>query len=398
MIHECYVKAVEVLKKNSTNLGFKASFNFYDSIWSRDGSISCCGATLTKDEELLKTARKTLEVFKRNQTMLGQIPNAVNLDGKPVSWYALDANLWWIIGVWNYYKATHNKNFLKNFWPSTVKAVRWLEHHVIDKSCLISSCESADWMDSSIGRRGKVFYINCLWFKAVKCINELAEELGEEKLYNPEKIKRMVNILFWPTHESCEEILRMGFVWRNEFYEEAVHEYREHYLHFVSFEWYEGRCDTFANVLAILWNIADKNKTKRIIEYFFKKKISKPYPVKVLNPPIWIPSYTWNPKMDIYRLIQHQNRPFYYHNSGIWPYVGGFYVLMLKMIGEKKKAEKELERLAEANKIGKEKEWEFNEWLHGKTGKPMGAIFQSWSAAGYILAYKTITENLQCPI
>ncbi len=26
-----------------------------------------------------------------------------------------------------------------------------------------------------------------------------------------------------------------------------------------------------------------------------------------------------------------------------------------------------------ANKLGRSSEWEFNEWLHGKTGKPMGA-------------------------
>lgn len=46
-----------------------------------------------------------------------------------------------------------------------------------------------------------------------------------------------------------------------------------------------------------------------------------------------------------------------------------------------------------ANKLSKKSEWEFNEWLHGKTGKPMGARFQSWSAAGYIIAYKAVKEG-----
>jgi len=30
--------------------------------------------------------------------------------------------------------------------------------------------------------------------------------------------------------------------------------------------------------------------------------------------------------------------------------------------------------------------WEFNEWHHGVTGRPMGKAFQAWSAAGFIRA------------
>ncbi|MCB0655064.1 MAG: hypothetical protein KDC57_02955, partial [Saprospiraceae bacterium] len=46
----------------------------------------------------------------------------------------------------------------------------------------------------------------------------------------------------------------------------------------------------------------------------------------------------------------------------------------------------ELYKLAELNKLGIFNEWEFNEWAHGITGKPMGKSFQAWSAAEYILA------------
>ncbi|MDI6807062.1 MAG: hypothetical protein QMD14_04635 [Candidatus Aenigmarchaeota archaeon] len=62
-------------------------------------------------------------------------------------------------------------------------------------------------------------------------------------------------------------------------------------------------------------------------------------------------------------------------------------------VGQKEMVKEELEKLAQANKIGKESDWEFNEWLHGKTGKPMGARFQSWSVAGYIIAYESVKEG-----
>lgn len=83
----------------------------------------------------------------------------------------------------------------------------------------------------------------------------------------------------------------------------------------------------------------------------------------------------------------------YFHNAGIWPYVSGLYVLALIKTGKRKKAIEELEKLAEANKIGQAQKWEFNEWLHSKTGKPMGVVLQSWNAAGYIIAYQTVVKG-----
>ena len=44
-------------------------------------------------------------------------------------------------------------------------------------------------------------------------------------------------------------------------------------------------------------------------------------------------------------------------------------------------------KLAELCRQGMESEWEFTEWAHGTTGRPMGKAYQSWSAASYIAAY-----------
>lgn len=399
LIDLAYLKAIEVLKKNSTQFGFKASADYYNSVWARDGAITLLGAMLVENSDLIKTSRKTLETLKLHQNPIGQIPNVFFIDIKKPKYYALDANSWWVVGVEKYFSKTKDQKFLAEFWPAVKKAMEWLRYQIKDVSGLIDSPEASDWMDSSVGRRGKVFYNNCLYWKAIDSANKLAEAVGERS-FDPapypgggakdlKELKKRINLLFWPQPEGK----KLLYTWHTAFFEEAIYPLREHYTNYLSFEYSEDRCDVLANILAVLFEITDKEKQKKIASYFFKKEISSPYPVKVLNPPILYPNPTWNPKVDLYREKEYQNLPFYFHNAGIWPFVGGFYILMLIKIGRREKAKKELEKLALANKLGKKSAWEFNEWLHGKTGKPMGACFQSWSAACYILAYQAVKQG-----
>lgn len=426
LIDQCYLKAIKVLKGNSVSLGFKASARKYDSIWARDGSITVLGALLVDDKKFLDTSRLTLEILRNYQTPLGQIPDVLYLSRYSVSddpleikealfkqdehrekedliYYSTDSSSWWIIGVEKYFSKTGDKEFLDKFWPSVKSAALWLKYQVIDNSGLVNSATAADWMDSSIGRRGKVFYINCLYYKAMESVVKLAEAT-EERYFDPffyknqninnlGDLKERINFFFWPQEEEKGKEKKLLWTPHREFFDEIINSRREHYVDYFSFESYEDKCDVLANTLAILFEIADKDKQEKILKYFFEKKISNPYPVKVMNPPIFYPNPTWNPKVDLYRKKICQNIPFHYHNAGIWPYVGGLYILALVKAGEKKKAEQELEKLAEANKLGREVEWEFNEWLYSKTGEPMGAVHQTWSAAGYIIAYQAVVKG-----
>jgi len=38
-------------------------------------------------------------------------------------------------------------------------------------------------------------------------------------------------------------------------------------------------------------------------------------------------------------------------------------------------------------------EWEFNEWLHGEHGHPMGFGEQAWSAEMYLYAYNAVING-----
>jgi glycogen debranching enzyme len=76
-----------------------------------------------------------------------------------------------------------------------------------------------------------------------------------------------------------------------------------------------------------------------------------------------------------------------YHNGGIWPFVGGFWVMALARLGLQAQAWSDLGRLAQANALDG---WRFTEWFHGRTLAPMGMAGQSWNAATFPLARRAL--------
>lgn len=56
-------------------------------------------------------------------------------------------------------------------------------------------------------------------------------------------------------------------------------------------------------------------------------------------------------------------------------------------------AERQLDKLTAMVRQGREREWEFNEWFHGRAGRPMGFAGQSWSAAMYLVAHDAVTQG-----
>jgi glycogen debranching enzyme len=45
------------------------------------------------------------------------------------------------------------------------------------------------------------------------------------------------------------------------------------------------------------------------------------------------------------------------------------------------------------NRLGVRGEWEFNEWFHGVSGRPMGFPEQSWSAAMFLYAADAVERG-----
>jgi hypothetical protein len=138
-----------------------------------------------------------------------------------------------------------------------------------------------------------------------------------------------------------------------------------------------------ANILASLFDVTGEQLREDTYYFLRQVEIDRPHPVRVLYPPVQPGDPMWRD----YKLVKMHNIPHHYHNGGIWPLAGGLWVRFLMQNGQKEHAERSLHSLAEFCRQGIRQEWEFNEWGHGQTGKPMGKAFQAWSAASYIAAY-----------
>jgi hypothetical protein len=75
-------------------------------------------------------------------------------------------------------------------------------------------------------------------------------------------------------------------------------------------------------------------------------------------------------------------------NGGIWPFIGGFYILALVKMKMYEEASSELDLLARANLKGNL----FPEWLNPQTKDTHGEL-QAWSAGMYIWAYNSVKKK-----
>ena len=153
---------------------------------------------------------------------------------------------------------------------------------------------------------------------------------------------------------------------------------------------YGWRCDVYANLLAALAGLLDERKLNRLFTFLWGVGVNSPFPVTCLYPPIASGAEDWKD----YFLVNFLNIPDHYHNGGIWPFIGGLWVRYLIAAGRVELAHRELAGLAEACRQGVTGEWEFNEWLHGTTGRPMGKAHQAWSAASYVHAYAALHHEV----
>jgi glycogen debranching enzyme len=109
---------------------------------------------------------------------------------------------------------------------------------------------------------------------------------------------------------------------------------------------------------------------------------NEPGLVKNLYPPV----QAGDPEWRSYYTVNLLNLPNHYHNGGIWPFIGGMWVRYVYKLGMADLARRELVRLAQLCAHGVSHEWEFNEWHHGQTARPMGKAYQAWSAASFLRA------------
>ncbi|HYB92897.1 MAG TPA: GH116 family glycosyl hydrolase, partial [archaeon] len=257
-------KAVEVLEKDSTPYGFLASAAGYLEVWARDSCVTLLGADLTGNKKLIKTSERALNTLGRYQSELGQIPNNVKPPKMSVDFGeagSTDATLWYIIGVYYHYRATGDEKFLTSSWPSVQKGISWARYQDCNNCGLIEVPESGDWADL-FSNYHNVLYDEVLYYGALRAYVAMAKERKEDfsKFRSlADDVKRKVNLLMWVDGLKENEIKRTNRIWL------VVHNKmnielgsRPYYLPYVSFRDFGQRCDVYANLLAVIFDIADK--------------------------------------------------------------------------------------------------------------------------------------------
>lgn len=410
MIDEAYRQAINILKECVSDIGFKASAldSGYHEVWGRDSMITLLGAMLTRESDLIHAAQTSLNTLQKYQTELGLIPNNVDVKNNEPQYRAyMDGTIWYVIGVYFYHKQTGDLEFMKKHAVSVKAALNWLLYQDVDNSGLISTQEAGDWMDL-FPVRGKVLYDNALYYGALRGGEIMAVKLGHAELAESyasraAKVQTKILNIFWmdKAHDNIvEKLTELCKTVKNiRMREDEIIQitqgcvnnmvYRPYFLSFIGFRQCGDWFDTLGNMLSILFNIARKDQEKSILDYAHQAGIPEPYPAKSSYPPIYPGDREWRD----YFKGGNLNLPNQYHNGGIWPFIGGFYTAALVKAERIKEAERALESLAKANYIGKSFEWEFNEWLHGLTGNPMGKEKQAWSAAMYIFAYNCVKNG-----
>jgi glycogen debranching enzyme len=389
-------KAYSILASECSPIGLMASPEGYPHVWARDSVITSLGALISPGHE--SCLQISLQTLASQQSDLGAIPNNVSvatgrLDHTNAG--SVDSNLWFILGHSFQYRVSKDRDFLRDSWPCLEKAVLWLRYQDSNGCGLLEVHEAADWADL-LANRFNVLYDNVLWYAALNAMAEMAEALEKPAEFYRElakDVRHKIRIVLWVGEENAEE-------WGPNCPGHAEWKYtlsqidpilvkRPYFLPYVAFRDFGDYCDVFGNLLAILFGVANPAQEKRILDYLEQVGISDPFPVRVIHPVIYPGNKDWR---EYYR-NNNLNLPEQYHNGGIWPFVGGFYVAALVKAGRMEEASRQLEKLAEVNRSGIEGEWEFNEWCHGRTGKPMGYPHQAWSAGMYVFAYHAVQNR-----
>ncbi|GIW96354.1 MAG: alkaline invertase [Pirellulaceae bacterium] len=397
LLRLAYGKAVEALRKNITPKGFTAcsladnqpygtDVN-YRAVWARDGCKTIVWSLDLPDEDIRACQAATLRTLLSHQAPTGQIPGCVMVDDDRPEYSgvggitSIDSALWLFLALWWYSVTTGDWSIVQEYRHALQRAMDWLTAHDSNNCGLLEIPEAGDWTDL-FARSYHVLYDEVLWHRCLLCYAAILRHLGEDqKAADYERwavhVRTAILRSFWPStqrdgHEAMPQFSDVQFALGDARYLVAE-------VSPFGFSW---RCDVYANILAYLTNLIDRNRAMMTFRFLWGVGVNDPGPVKCLYPPV----HAGDPEWRSYFTVNLLNLPNHYHNGGIWPFIGGLWVRYLHKLGLRDVARRELVNLARLCSMGAHGEWEFNEWHHGVTGRPMGKAYQAWSAASFIKA------------
>lgn len=408
LVEDGELQARAVLHASAAPQGFVASAAnpHYAALWTRDVAFSSMGANVSGDAALVETVRRSLLTLAGIQAANGQIPN----DYWPGRGYwdfhesgSTDATCLFAVAAAQHLAAHPNRKLQAQLWPHIERACAWLATQDANHFSLIDSPMGGDWMDSTLQRSGKLLYVNVLYHRALRGAGELAPTAAARRAYTQqaELVRRKINAYFWPEPGDDYAQMLEGIPYPKgaevrfphpvgpAAHRAAARRNRSFYLSHVEGERRVDECDVLGNVLAVLFGVADGPRAERIMRFLHRGAAAKPYPARSYAQALPYGDRWGMLKQDLDALQdpRWRNPPNTYHNAGVWPFIGGLYVVALEKVGMHRDAETAMRKLAAANRLGGTgTSWGFHEWVNSATGEVGGASGQTWSAGTYLLA------------
>jgi sucrose-6-phosphatase len=396
-IAQGYRHALGALRKNITTLGFAACSPAdnevtgtdanYRRVWARDGAIVIADTIDLAEPDIREAQRATLRTIFDHVAANGQLPANVAIDDGTPDYAGVggicsfDSGMWGIIAFYLYTRKTEDLAMLGEYAEKLQKVAGWLSALDSNNDGLLEVPEAGDWTDL-FGRSYHILYDEVLWYEATVAygrLMELLKRFDEASLFlkRSQFIRGKILSSFWPSTAQGADQKPFAFSESQFLMGDARYLLAE--ITPFSFNW---RCDVVGNVHAFLANVLDGEHARTAFRFMWGVGVNDPFPVVNLYPAVQSGDADWRQ----YYTVNVLNLPGHYHNGGIWPFAGGMWVRFIHRLGLYEVACKELVKLALVNRLGRNQEWEFNEWVHSRTGRPMGKSFQAWSASSYIHA------------
>lgn len=139
------------------------------------------------------SVRQALEFIRRNQREDGKIMHELSqgaafirwFEDYPYGYYHLETSAYYIVCLWQYVLAAGDMDFLKESWPSMVKAFRYSRTTETDGDGLIENSKGglgALEVGVLLEDLKTDIYVAGLWIEAMRCMERAAELLEDEEV------------------------------------------------------------------------------------------------------------------------------------------------------------------------------------------------------------------------
>ena len=361
----------------------------YRRLWSRDSMIAGIAGLLTGNETVIEGFRKSILTLSEHQHERGMIPSNVSPDRpQPEISYGtlagrVDATTWFIIGAGLYLLHEHNKRLKKTLHPNIKQALKILDAWEFNGRGLLYTPLSGNWADE-YPIEGHTLYDNILRMWALKLYAELYEDRNHRK--QAYIIKERIEINFWPQ----KTVLDHPGVYHRQAFQEAADQDLTHFACAIDPRGYNMHFDTAGHSLALLLGLASGDQTEHInnhianiFEDIGASLLPAFWPIITEKDESW-PALRQNYSYDF------KNKPYHFHNGGIWPVWMGWFALGMTKAGHSSTAENMLQALIE---IENPEDLEFCEYIASDTLRPGGKKRLCYSASGLLFLIHAVRNG-----